>query len=99
MYVEGSDILITLCKPRYDFLYERTYPTLDEPISDPMPFKRAENYAFAHEKVPIRSYTNPNDDYIDRICVFYPRNICSELIYFSPEDFDKKFEILSYTDW
>lgn len=91
--------MTTLCKPRYDFLYEKTYVTLDEPISEKLLFKRAESYAFAHEKVPIMSYTNSNDDYADMICVFYPRNNISELIRFSPEEFDKKFEFLNYTYW
>lgn len=91
--------MATLCKPRYDFLYEKTYATLDEPISEQLIFKREENYAFAHEKIPIRSYTNPNDDYADMICVFYPRNNISELVRFLPEEFNKKFERLSYTYW
>ncbi len=91
--------MTTLCKPRYDFLYEKTYVTLDEPISEKLLFKREESYAFAHEKVPIKSYTNSNDDYSDMICVFYPRNNISELIRFLPEEFDKKFEFLNYTYW
>ena len=85
--------------PRYDFLYEKTYATLGEPISEKRLFKREEDYAFAKEKVPIRSFINPNDDYADMICVFYPRKNLSELIRFPPEEFDKKFEILSYTSW
>lgn len=91
--------MTTLCKPRCDFLYEKTYSTLNEPISVKRLFKREENYAFAKEKVPIMSYVNPNDDYADMICVFYPRKNFSELIRFSPEEFDKKFEFLNYTSW
>ena len=91
--------MLSLCKPRYDFLYEKTYATLDEPISEQLLFKRAEIYAFTDEKVSIMSYTNSNDDYADMICVFYPRKTLSELIRFSPEEFDKKFEFLNYTYW
>ena len=91
--------MISLCRPKKDFFYEKIYATLDEPISDNLLFKHTEVYAFAAERVPVMSYTNSNDEYADMICVFYPRNTLSELIKFPQEDFDKKFDFVNYTCW
>lgn len=91
--------MISLCRPKEDFFYEKICATLDEPISENLPFKHAELYAFAAERIPFMSYANSNDDYSDMICVFYPRNNVSELIRFLPEDFDKKFDFVNYTYW
>lgn len=91
--------MISLCRPKEDFFYEKIYATLDEPISNNSRFKRTEIYAFTAERVPVMSYANSNDDYTNMICVFYPRNTLSELIRFSPEDFDKKFDFVNYTYW
>jgi len=91
--------MISLCRPKEDFFYEKIYATLDKPISDNLQFKHAELYAFTAERVPVMSYALSNDDYVDMICVFYPRNTLSELIRFPPEYFDKKFDFVNYTYW
>lgn len=91
--------MVILCKPKEDFFFEKVYATIDEPVSENLPFKRSEIYAFANEKVPVMSYANLNEDYADMVCVFYPRNNISELVRFLPEEFNKKFEHLSYTYW
>lgn len=91
--------MITLCRPKEDFFFEKVYATIDEPISTNLLFRHCELYAFAEEKVPVMSYANSNEDYADMVCVFYPNNNLSELVRFTPEEFDRKFMFVNYTYW
>ena len=93
--------MVTLCRPKEDFLKEKAHMTIgiDEPVFENLLFRHNEIYAFSNEKMPVRSYVNLNEDYTDMVCVFYSRNNISELVRFLPEEFNKKFEHVSYTYW
>lgn len=91
--------MVTFCRPKEDFFFEKVYATIDEPISKSLPFSHNEIYAFTNEKVPTMSYSDLNEAYTDMICVFYPNNNLPELIRFTPEEFGRKFEFVNYTYW
>ena len=91
--------MVSLCKPKENFIFEKAYATIDEPVSRNLLFRRDENYAFTREKVPLYSFSDDSCDYVIMVCVFYSNSDGAELVRFAPEEFNKKFEFMNYTSW